>query len=559
MMKNFVLVFLVYLSVASCNESLNDIDKNVVSATFLEQSESNLILKQKFSSALVKVLGQNEEVRSLIKEEALKQIDFDYDVLYCLIKDKQLKNGVTLEEYLEKYLTSDELKCIHKQLPTLTLFVPTLPENSFSVHSWNTIDELPAVAVKVSDNNDVKIYYGNGETEVFPADIIPGFPVVVVKENERIVRIGEILSKTVSENIEETNLIFVDEIFNNLHGKDLVNTKTRANRPDRPVPLPKVDNPEDYLPANMKKTYEAYKIYKNTTGWQRDYIYYGITPTTDKGPFDYNMKEFLVGFELMGDALGFYRKIADQDGDPKSSIPIGGVLPANSSIITWTEGEYEFKVTTYVGSKSTIGTEYKSFFRLKPDQLFRAEVERVISRPGMPGYTVYKLVGLKSKRVDLDLPLFEWDLENYGATIKIAIEEVDGQETEVNSISSSIEFATNFGFDASFGEKVKFGVKFGSTIKEVLNVSNTITKTLGGDELGEVIINFADPVVISDEFRYHYKPRTNPRQLLIIQNLLLILNIIQGGIDCIYHQRKLIYKLYEGVSKFKFDGYELTI
>ena len=516
MMKNFVLVFLVYLSVASCNESLNDIDKNVVSATFLEQSESNLILKQKFSSALVKVLGQNEEVRSLIKEEALKQIDFDYDVLYCLIKDKQLKNGVTLEEYLEKYLTSDELKCIHKQLPTLTLFVPTLPENSFSVHSWNTIDELPAVAVKVSDNNDVKIYYGNGETEVFPADIIPGFPVVVVKENERIVRNGEILSKTVSENIEETNLIFVDEIFNNLHGKGLVNTKTRANRPDRPVPLPKVDNPEDYLPANMKKTYEAYKIYKNTTGWQRDYIYYGITPTTDKGPFDYNMKEFLVGFELMGDALGFYRKIADQDGDPKSSIPIGGVLPANSSIITWTEGEYEFKVTTYVGSKSTIGTEYKSFFRLKPDQLFRAEVERVISRPGMPGYTVYKLVGLKSKRVDLDLPLFEWDLENYGATIKIAIEEVDGQETEVNSISSSIEFATNFGFVASFGEKVKFGVKFGSTIKEVLNVSNTITKTLGGDELGEVIINFADPVVISDEFRYHYKPRTNPREQAVV-------------------------------------------
>ena len=159
---------------------------------------------------------------------------------------------------------------------------------------------------------------------------------------------------------------------------------------------------------------------------------------------------------------------------------------------------------------------------------------------------------MKSKRVDLDLPLFEWDLENYGATIKIAIEEVDGQETEVNSISSSIEFATNFGFDASFGEKVKFGVKFGSTIKEVLNVSNTITKTLGGDELGEVIINFADPVVISDE-------TLGSRQLLIIQNLLLILNIIQGGIDCIYHQRKLIYKLYEGVSKFKFDGYELTI
>ena len=86
-----------------------------------------MILKQKFSSALVKVLGQNEEVRSLIKEEALKQIDFDYDVLYCLIKDKQLKNGVTLEEYLEKYLTSDELKCIHKQLPTFNFICTNSP------------------------------------------------------------------------------------------------------------------------------------------------------------------------------------------------------------------------------------------------------------------------------------------------------------------------------------------------------------------------------------------------------------------------------------------------
>ncbi len=40
MMKNFVLVFLVYLSVASCNESLNDIDKNVVSATFWNKAKA---------------------------------------------------------------------------------------------------------------------------------------------------------------------------------------------------------------------------------------------------------------------------------------------------------------------------------------------------------------------------------------------------------------------------------------------------------------------------------------------------------------------------------------
>ena len=47
-------------------------------------------------------------------------------------------------------------------------------------------------------------------------------------------------------------------------------------------------------------------------------------------------------------------------------------------------------------------------------------------------------------------------------------------------------------------------------------IIDNITKTLGGDELGEVIINFADPVVISDEFRYHYKPRTNPREQAVV-------------------------------------------
>lgn len=40
MMKNFVLVFLVYLSVASCNESLNDIDKMLCLQLFWNKAKA---------------------------------------------------------------------------------------------------------------------------------------------------------------------------------------------------------------------------------------------------------------------------------------------------------------------------------------------------------------------------------------------------------------------------------------------------------------------------------------------------------------------------------------
>ena len=50
-------------------------------------------------AALAKVLKDSPAVRKLIKDEALKQIDFDYDVLYLLVKDEILSDNTTLEEH----------------------------------------------------------------------------------------------------------------------------------------------------------------------------------------------------------------------------------------------------------------------------------------------------------------------------------------------------------------------------------------------------------------------------------------------------------------------------
>ena len=105
---------------------------------------------------------------------------------------------------------------------------------------------------------------------------------------------------------------------------------------------------------------------------------------------------------------------------------------------------------------------------------------------------------LEARQFKLALPLFEWDLNNYSSSIKIAIEEVDDVGTMVNTVSYIHEFATNFGFDASFGKTVKIGAKFGASTKDSKTETQQITTALGNDELGEVIINFGDNIINSE-------------------------------------------------------------
>lgn len=115
-------------------------------------------------------------------------IDYDYDVLYQLIKDIELENGSTLERNIQDYLGIEKTILINEKFPTLTLFVPTLPENSFSAEIWNPDIETPFVAIRCDYSSEVPIYNANGEEIILTPDYIPRFPVIVVKNNERIIQ-----------------------------------------------------------------------------------------------------------------------------------------------------------------------------------------------------------------------------------------------------------------------------------------------------------------------------------------------------------------------------------
>lgn len=478
----------------SCQEELveEQIAVNTLEPTV--KVDDNLQLKKDFAKALAKVLGENQEVREIIKNEALKK--FDYDVLYFFIKDKALSNGLTLEDMLLKHINLDKLSLIQERIPNLTIFVPELPENSFSAEIWNTNNDIPLVGVRMKYEDYTPLYDLRGNESILEGKYIPTYPVVVIKENERIIAESSSSSSTLSRGNGGVKFAFIDDAFDNISKKETkINSTTRAGNvitgvyeytyyDSRGVKYNIV------VPELFHKILDAYDVYAGRSGWQRDYIYYNLTPENPEGPFKTNFKESIIAFEMVGDANACLAKISDQSGD----LQRNDTKFVGSRATYWPEGEFEFQVQVYLGTKVAFGNELITFFRVKPTELFDMEYIRDRDNPQN-----MMITGVTNRRVYLStpLPLFEWDLENYSASVKIAIEEVDDTQTTKKAVATSSEFATNFSFSANWGEKVKVGTQFGASNKEVRTTSYEVTTTHGNDVLGEVIVNFGDDVIVS--------------------------------------------------------------
>ncbi len=324
------------------------------------------------------------------------------------------------------------------------------------------------------------------------------FPVLVVKESERVV----VTNKRSSSNIQtrsntSTKFEFLDDIFNNMgtramHELSVAKAEAGIDKPHEKMGTDQIESVNtSVVPENLKKLLDAYDAYNGIRGWQRDYIYYNLSPTNTVGPFDDNFKEHIVGFEMVGDGNMNVAKISDQSGDP--SI-LSTTQPGRSRVTYWTDGEFEFKVKVYLGNKSAFGNELTTHFRLKPSELFDVRFST-----GQTDPKALYITHVNNKKASFFLPLFQWDLDNYSANIKIAIEEVDASETIKQTSSTTTEYATNFGYSAEIGKTVKMGLEFGSTTKESRTTSYEVSTTYGNDELGEVIINFGDKVITSRE------------------------------------------------------------
>lgn len=507
---------LVFLQMTSCTDSLIDINEGRVNR---EKCISSLT--SEFSSALAKVFAESKAARNFIKEEALKQFDFDYDVLYMKIRNEVVENGKTFEDMILGYMAFDNLLLLLDANPTLTIFIPRLCD-WFSAEKWDVANEIPLVAYK-DDENRILYVDSKDNIDVIGDNEMPVFPIVVVKPSERVV-----LKNTTTKNFDEetivmTNngfpLVFEYEEFNNLN-----NIKTKAVSGTN-------------IPDQLKDLFEAKKIADINNIWHRDYIYYGIEHQDGRGAFLNNVSECIYSFELVGDPDNIYNMISDQESDPyhhegkytETSIYDRNNRANTTSTATrsqnkyWYNGNYEFLVKIYIANNQLASNEIIKGLSISPYDLFDLNIEYPPVRGSV--VTILGVSNFKKYYLAEPLPLFEWNIEHYSSSIKISIEEKDEQQTIQNVVETTTTFATNFEFDFSYGEKVKVGAKFGASVSQQHRVSTTITTTQGSDQLGDVIVNFGDDVLIKDEMievsREHdrrtgndivtYRPAFNPK------------------------------------------------
>lgn len=450
-------------------------------------------LKEKFAFALSKALHDSPELREFLKIEALKKITKDYDVVYHLVKNKSIsspiyrtESEVTLRSLLLPYFENEqELIEIEQMLPLLTIFVPDLQEGSFSALNWNTSTQVPAVAVRSYENDDVKLIEYTGEVYILQAEDMPDFPVVVVKDNERLLsnltseRYSELSTQILSEPTEAVQFRYSDDNFN----PSIVNNIATSATPSA---FPRVDQ----IHA------DAYNVYSGYTpgGWQRDYIYYGLTPTVLEGGINPSYREHVTSFKLTGTTpTAAYQWITSHQ-DPH----LRNIVFRNRS--GWTDGSYEFKIFCNYGAKnSNLGTEEIKQFSADPNELFVVSYVPVSS--GWIGHLLKRPVvtGLKTmdfyNNSNVSLEFSVWDLNNFSNQWKLTFEEVETPIEITTSTTQTNKFNTNFSLEPSTGILKKIGLKFGASYEQTQSNTYTTKQTDVSDQLGNSIVDFYGNVV----------------------------------------------------------------
>lgn len=543
-MKKFL--FAVYCTVFfSCSENIEQInDTNVrteKSYDDLKFSQQDR-LREKFGNALSKALHDNIELRSFIKSEAIKQFNKDYDVLYHLVKDKTLKsNGysktvgqsyATFRSTLLNYFSSEsELIDIENSLPLLTIFVPKLPENSFSAENWDVSDvaNSPVVAICMDAENSVPIIAYDGTQFVLNPAEIPNFPVVVIKNNERLISnqmsgyssletteintLSNLSFRFIDDNLDPSKIV-ENPNFENVSEPVVTNTISNSSTEFRFIP-----GRELTVTPFLVNAYNAFNG-QVTNPWQRDNVYYGLSSTNTSGILSNKYKEAITYMKFEGLPQNVYNTISQiQPGNPDPGFNEYTFYEAAPGP-AWTEGNYEFRIWCMHGSKTnTAGTNSFRVITASPSELFNVTYTLISSKNTLMwifGRRGVWLATIQSvKPIDLypngfngqELKFFDWDLSDYANNFTYQFEEIDIAVTNDRTESQTTRHNLNAELNFSTGDKTKFGFKFGATLEET-NISTRRWNwtSAGKNDLGFQSVHFKDNVLNKHPDTNQYYP-----------------------------------------------------
>jgi hypothetical protein len=470
------------LIIASCNKNPQHTTDRISMAT---TDASRTAFARLLSKAV-----EEKEVRDLLKNEAQKRFDADWDVLYVMVKNKPLPSGRTLEQHLQKLSaeinTGQSLQQMEANLPLLTILVPRFEK--FSAANWNTDAEVPLVVARnlkeMKATGKYKAVDSQGQITELDAHKHPIVPVIFVKDNEALEIIAEKEAPATAvtmthKDIEKYPAVFkykgmsyyfsdptlykrTQQTYSAANEQPAVNARGNGTLS---MGCPRVMD-FDKFDIRVRESWDKgiyNPICPENTATVRDYVYYGIDPTTGvtSGPLRYNYRETLTSIRC--ESVHAQERFDDAgEGD----------------II-------EFEIIAYTVDNDPLFPLNKRL-SVPTDDLFVTDATNPNPRA----------IDLTSNHLGLSpLEFSVWNFKRQGDGWKFAIIEYDPSTTisQTNSISATL--GTNF----SAGDE-KTGGKFGLSATVQVTKSVTISRTDASDPLGDATSLWCDPV-IRDKWR----------------------------------------------------------
>lgn len=513
-MKKLLLIFASAFLMFACTQEEGVLPENEGETPQVENlttAEAQI----RFAKLLSKAASGSTEVRRFLKEEAVKQFDNDYDVFYPMVKNKIVSDGKTFRDVLLSYCDDPkELVEVERSQLLLNILIPDLTLVwDFNADLWNTDNEEIVVMCR-DDVNDTMFERGEAIGQVAKGDI-PGFPCLVVKNNERV-RV-----KNVNTRSGEATYEFIDDVFDG--SKRLEGPLTRHY--DTDITIDATEDLDAYVPQSQIPDFciKAYEEFKNVpNAYQRDYIYYGIDKNNNPGTLNRNIREEIFRFRVDPKA---YSLIADQDEDPKLQNYTEHKRQLTVEEIRekiWKQGNFIFDFTSYIaadGSSQAMavkrtflvtGREAFSITKVhlhhKNSTMFResknfytVDANNLRSRWIYPKQLQYKST---ENHVFLD----PWDLYGKSLTIFLFIMERDLSQTETKKQTIVSEFVNkaDFSIDGNgtidkLGLKSKLGYGISYTTSQSSEV--TVTTELGSDDLANLSFRYYDPIITNRNSR----------------------------------------------------------
>lgn len=514
----------------SCKQDNGEIPNISASNTFSVASEK--LYREDFSKTLSKALDKSVELRSLLKDEALKEFDNNTDILYHLIKSKEVSPGVTVRQLLLQHWDQDsaEFTKLEESLPLLNIF---LPDFSFlgmeSSREWDTHSSEVAVALP-SGGNATTLFVKGDSVATLEAGEIPAIPTVVVNTNKRVrVRSS---ARALDGGYTTFSYDFLDPAFANSRGQQsararlgdlaeaIINDGLRPYQENEDnnyimVAQRNEDSRYMHIPELQGAFDEAIKrgsLSNPRTDVQRATVYYG----NNQAQSNKEINEFLYRFKIAPEALHLISD--DANSDPKFKDvndnwkPFDVVARAEDLFrLTercWTSGSFIFIFDVHTPlregktkvSRTPIIVYPKDLFLIKPKvrerkSFWKYRIEISVRRENLESKWVYpNRNGLKELIRISD----SWNLEEQGLTKHIFISEFDPTKTITKSKTISSEFFVQSELSISAKLSETLGLSSSASgktsKKETRTESISVVYTEIADDLGTIDLSFYDPI-----------------------------------------------------------------